>query len=134
MRKLPYSLSIKIFRLISQLVSHNTFDFIVITFNVCASPEIFSRDQTRESLKGQGLGCEGMKEQFPSQVVDGLHRLDCCVRPCIVMMQDDSFRLMTPAFVFMSFLRLFFVLVTCVCSSCLLFSKHVASHTVNILL
>ena len=48
-----------------------------------------------------------MREQFLAQVVDGLHRLGCCVRPCIVMMQDDSFRLMTPAFVLYVFFDLF---------------------------
>ena len=48
-----------------------------------------------------------MRKQFPAQVVDGLHRLGCCVRPCIVTMQDDSFRLMTPAFAFDVFFDLF---------------------------
>ena len=48
-----------------------------------------------------------MREQFSDQVVDGLHRLGCCVWPCIVMMQDNSFRLITPAFVLYVFFDLF---------------------------
>ena len=48
-----------------------------------------------------------MREQFPAQVVDGLHRLGCCVRPCIFMMQEDSFLLITLAFVLHVFFDLF---------------------------
>ena len=75
-----------------------------------------------------------MREKFPGLVVDGLHRLGCCVRPCLVMMQDDSFKLMPPAFV----LCVFFALVLYVCPLqlflYLFFMKDVAPHIVDIIL
>ena len=70
-------------------------------------------------------------EQFPAQVVVDLHRLGRCVRPCIVMMQDDSFRLMTLRLFFLSFLRLFLMFVPCVCS--LWNMLHHTHYTVDIL-
>ena len=106
MHKLPYSLSIKIFRLISQPVAQNTFDFI-LTFKLSASRELFQGTKQVKVWRGKVWAVRGIREQFPFEVVDGLHRLGCCVRPCIFMMQDDSFWLMTPAFVLYVFFDLF---------------------------
>ena len=103
----------------SQPVAHNTFDFIV-TFKLWASPELFQRTKQVKVWRGKVWAVRWTREQFPAQVVDGLHRLGCCVRPCIVMMQDDSFRLMTSAFVLYAFfafvlyvypMHLFFIFV-----------------------
>ena len=70
-----------------------------------------------------------MKEQFSAQVANGLHCLGCCARPCIVTKEDDSFRLMAPAFV----LYVFFACVLSVCRLRLFFMKHVAPYTIDIL-
>ena len=82
----------------SQIVTLNTFEFIV-TFKLCASRELFQGTKQVKVWRGRGWAARGMREQFPAQDVDDLHRLGCFVMPCIVMMQDDSFRLMTRAFV-----------------------------------
>ena len=90
----------------SQPVAHNTFNFI-LTFKLCASRELFQGTKQVKVWRSKVWAVRGMRKQFPAQIVDGLHRLGCCVRPCTVMMRDDSFRLMTPAFVLYIFFDLF---------------------------
>ena len=110
MHKLLYSFSIKIFRLMSQPVAHNTFDFIV-TFKLCASRKLFQGTKPVKAWRCKVWAEGEMREQFSAYVVDGPNRLGCCVRPCVVMMQDDSFWLLTPTFVLYVFLE--FVLYVC---------------------
>jgi len=77
------------------------FDFIFVTFKLCTF--CVQRTKQVKAWRGKVWAVKGMRKQFPVQVVHGLHCLACCVRTCIVMMQDDSFRLMNPAFVFYVF-------------------------------
>ena len=94
----------------SRPVAHNTF-FFIGTFKPCASLEFFE-GPNRWKSEGARSGLLGEWWSGSQPWLFKVSRLGCCEKPCVVMMQDDSFRLVISAFVFCLFWS-----VSAVCSS-----------------